>query len=129
MKSECFWIFFMLAVVFSFQSEFSQASVVASLGASLGREKLDPRKPTHILVVGHAKGRDDGFLLAAVARARRYRELYPRDQVVVIAASGTSTANDLADRRFSGFEIITNDQNALSAPRALKQLLRFSQIE
>ena len=65
---------------------------------------FNPSKITHIIVVGSAvKADSDQFFQSGVARAIRYKELYPTDQVVIMSSPEVKGADDA--KVFSDFNI------------------------
>jgi hypothetical protein len=54
--------------------------------ATLGTAGIDTSKTTHLIVIGYSHGQGTQFALAAMARARRYRALYPDHQIVFFGA-------------------------------------------
>jgi len=62
--------------------------------ATLDAAGIDPAVTTHLLVIGYSHGQGTQFAKAAMARALRYRELYPDHQVVffgAVEAGGTQS--------------------------------------
>jgi hypothetical protein len=98
--------------------------------ATLGAAGIDTTKTTHLIVVGYSHGQGTQFAQAAMARARRYRELYPSHQVVffgaVEAGMGLSDSQVLVGL---GAKVISDDPNEKFYDEVLiKRMRAFSAL-
>lgn len=94
------------------------------LRAVLGTQSLDPSKPARVLLVGDSAHLGDAPLEAALARARRYREVFPNDQIVIYLPDGdsTSTANGY------GLKPVQADYAKMRGTAIAQSLLHFSKL-
>jgi hypothetical protein len=100
-------------------------SVLGSYDAS-----IDVDRPTHVVAIGYSHGQGYQFVHAAAARALRYRELYPADQIVFIASPEVGSSVSDTDALLSvGITIIDAGAGAsLSGKALLSRMEKFSQI-
>ncbi len=81
-------------------------------------------RDTHVLVAGYSGGMGDLFLKTAVARARRYEQLYPDHQVIVIRNQEAS-GNDSGWERYMRLHLLERNDLRLSGENLLNYLLQF----
>jgi len=99
--------------------------IVGSFGPS-----IDYEKPTHIIAIGYSHGQGTQFVHAATTRARRYRELYPDDQIVFFASPEVGTMSDAQALRSVGITVLSSETlDELSGPRLLESMDRFKSIK
>lgn len=102
----------------------SDEGVVAVLGAA----GIDTTRTTHLLVIGYSHGQGTQFAQAAMARAYRYRELYPDHQVVFFGAVESGGSRTDADVMAElGAKVISDDPDEKFYDETL--LLRMQAFE
>ena len=89
---------------------------------------LDHSKRTHILVAGHGAELGTLFQSAAVSKAIKLQELYPQDQIVLIACNEIGAAENAAKLRNWGFQVLSLNNNTFTEERLLAELARFTKI-
>lgn len=92
-------------------------------------QAFDSDRITHFLVPGSAKNSESNqFFQSAIARARKYRELYPQHQVIFITAPEVKkVSNEQVFRQFQ-VTLLKKMEGKLTGPRLLKHMSRFSKI-
>ena len=95
--------------------------------ASYNTENLDPNKPTRVMVVGN--GDDLGLLFEEVAKAKavKYTENYPQDQIALIAINEKEMGSEWNLKRY-GFKIERNDSSTLDGKEFIKEVSKFKKI-
>ncbi|MBY0414856.1 MAG: hypothetical protein K2Q18_11855, partial [Bdellovibrionales bacterium] len=90
---------------------------------------LDNDKVTHIIIVGSAVKEDSNqFFQSGLARAEKYKELYPTDQVVIMSSPEVRGTDD--DKVFADFNIPVLEviKSSFTAEVLLPKLATFSKI-
>jgi hypothetical protein len=90
---------------------------------------LDVNQTTHIIVVGSGvKDDSNGFFQSGVARAQKYKELYPNDQVVIMSSPEVKGADD--DEVFQEFNIpvVKLIKESFTAEILLSELKNYPRI-
>ncbi len=90
---------------------------------------LDLDKKTHLIVIGSGVKEDsDQFFQSGIARARRYKELNPDNQVVLMGSPEVVDRND--EKVFSDFNINVFKfvEQTFTAERFLSELVPFKKI-
>lgn len=90
---------------------------------------VDVSKVTHIIVIGSAQKEDsDQFFQSGLARARRYKENSPDDQVVFISSPDVRNTPD--DAVFAKYNIVVLNavMKGLTADFMLDEMMPFTQI-
>ena len=95
--------------------------------ATYNSETLDLNKPTRLLVVGN--GDDLGLLFDEVAKAKalKYQENYPQDQIALIAINEKELGSERVLKRY-GFTIQRNDSSTLDGKEFIKEASKFKKI-
>lgn len=91
---------------------------------------LDNDKPTHVIIVGSAvKDDSNQFFQSGVARAQRYKELWPNDQVVIMSSPEVKGTDDEAV--FDEFNIVVVQliKENFTGDKLIKELMAFNRIE
>jgi hypothetical protein len=112
-----------LSVIFLCQQTLANAAVVASLSGA-----FDTRKPVHLLAVGYSHGMGLQFVEAAVAQGRRYLELHPDHEVILIRNNETGTALDASQLEAFGLKVISQDASPESSQYVVKVANQFQAI-
>lgn len=102
----------------------AQASYIV---ASFGSTQLDTSRPTRIMLVGEG---DDLHLLfqeVATAKAIKYKEHYPEDQILLIAVNEKEAGSEWALKRW-GFTLHNIDRSTLDGKEFLKVATPFRKI-
>lgn len=112
--------------------EQSEDELVATFDRS-GR--IDLSRTTRILLVGNSDKLADLPLQAATTKARRYAQLYPTDQIVVLVtqqASSRQLAKNgvtlVTNEPFTGAGVAVSDLTRLSGAKLIAALRRFPRI-
>jgi hypothetical protein len=100
----------------------------ASITAALGTNQIDPSAPTHVFVIGYSHGMGNQFYEVALARALRYRELFPSRQIVIFRNRETGGKEDLRETEIAGVRIVSEDANRLTGERLIAKLRQFTRI-
>jgi hypothetical protein len=90
---------------------------------------LDPQRITHIILVGSAVDEDSNqFFQSGVARAEKYKELWPDHQVVIMSSPEVRGADD--DKVFNDFNIpvVKFVKNSFTPEVLLPELKTYTQI-
>jgi hypothetical protein len=90
---------------------------------------LDTTRITHIIVVGSGVKEDsNGFFQSGVARAQKYKEVFPQDQVVIMASPEVKGRDD--EEVFQDFNIpvVKLIKQSFTAEILLSELKEFTQI-
>lgn len=90
---------------------------------------LDTNRVTHIIVVGSAVKEDsNGFFQSGIARAHRYKEVWPDHQVVIMSSPEVRDRKD--EEVFNDFNIpvVKKIAKSFTAEIFLKELSEFSRI-
>jgi len=88
---------------------------------------LDGRVPTHVVVAGTSDNESDLFVQSAVTRARRYHQLYPQHQVLIMTTRDTKNG-DLATGSYSGINPFFKNDRALTSQVLIETLMNFKHI-
>ncbi|MGZ3790470.1 MAG: hypothetical protein ACXVLQ_18225 [Bacteriovorax sp.] len=119
------FLLLIIGLSFNFNSAFSNEYRLGLFKDNI----FDPNTITHIIVIGTAKKEDsDQFFQSGVARAYRYKEIWPNHQVVIISSPDvvrTSNASVFSKYGLAVFKIV--EENFTGA-RLIKELQGFSQI-
>lgn len=90
---------------------------------------LDLDKKTHLIVIGSGVKEDsDQFFQSGIARARRYKELNPENQVIIMGSPEVVDRND--EKVFSDFNInvFKVENQTFTAERFLSEITPFKKI-
>lgn len=90
---------------------------------------FDPLKITHVILVGSAKKEDsNGIFQSGVARAEKYKEVWPNHQVVIMSSPEVKGRDD--DEVFNDFNIpvVKIIDKTFTPEILLSELSQFSQI-
>lgn len=96
--------------------------------------KIDVAKTSHILLIGDSDELGELPLHAATTRARRYAQLYPKDQIVlfvtkdVTSATVAGTSATVVHQEPFGNSVALADLSRLSGPKLVQALQRFARI-
>lgn len=91
--------------------------------------QLDPDKVTHVIVVGSGVKEDsNGFFQSGIARAQRYKELYPQQQVVIMSSPEVKGSDDEEVFRDFNVPVVKMINESFTAEVLLSELKNFSQI-
>lgn len=95
--------------------------------ASYNSDSLDLNKPTRVMVVGN--GDDLGLLFEEVAKAKavKYTENFPQDQIALIAINEKEMGSEWNLKRY-GFKIQRNDSSTLDGKEFIKEVSKFKKI-
>lgn len=109
----------LLSVVF-FSSITAQAYHVSKLNGPV----VDFDRNTRVIAVGYSGGMGDLFVKSASARARRYLQIFPDDQILLIR--NKENVNDVgAWDTYLGFEVYETGSARLSGQRLVHFLTKF----
>jgi hypothetical protein len=90
--------------------------------------KIDYTKPTRILVTGAGDDLGSQFQFIAKAKAVKYRDEFPNDQIVLVAHEETDLGNDEVILRNFGFNLIKNDKSSFNGNSFVEEVSSFTQI-
>lgn len=107
--------------LFSFQS---QAYLVAQFGRS---QPLNYHRRTHIIVVGSSKNLGLLLQVAAATKAKKYLELYPTEQIFLVARHEEELDNIRKLKKW-GFLNVVDRGGALNENAFIRELSPFRQI-
>lgn len=95
--------------------------------ATYNTEKLDTSLPTRVMVAGN--GDDLGLLFQEVAKAKalRYSENNPQEQIVFIAIHEKELNSEWSLKRY-GFKVIRNEKDTLDGKQFIKEVSKFKKI-
>ncbi len=95
--------------------------------ATYNTEDLNPSLPTRVMVAGN--GDDLGLLFQEVAKAKavKYAENFPKDQIVFVAIHEKEMGSEWSLKRF-GFKLIRNENEQLDGKELIKELSRYKKI-
>jgi hypothetical protein len=110
----------LLIFLFAFNSH-------AYLVSALNTDKLDPNAPTHILVAGAGDDLGTQFQQVARAKALKYIELYPNEQIVLISHDEPDGDN-IALLKGWGFQLIKKDHSTFNGKSFIEEAMKFNQI-
>ncbi|MFZ4402611.1 MAG: hypothetical protein ACOYOK_00785 [Pseudobdellovibrionaceae bacterium] len=96
---------------------------------------LDPLKRTRVLIVGHGSELGTQFQVVAAAKAKKYRELYPQDQILLISVDEYAdrdkekiTQTNMEYLGTLGFTDIQEPESGLKTHYVLDELQTFKKI-
>lgn len=110
----------LLLLLLSFQSH-------AYLVTALNTNQLDYNKPTHILVAGSGDDLGMQFQLVARSKALKYSQLYPNEQIVLIAHEEPEIDNKVVLNNW-GFQLIKKDRSTFNGKAFIEEASKFNQI-
>ncbi len=99
----------------------------AFLVTALNTDKLDPNKPTHILVAGAGDDLGTQFQQVARSKALKYSQLYPGDQIVMISHDEPEMDNKALLNAW-GFQLIKKDRSTFNGKSFIEEAAKFNQI-
>lgn len=102
----------------------SHAYLVTAYQAST----VDYSKPTRILVAGAGDDLGSQFQFVAKAKAVKYRDLYPNDQIVFITKEETDLGDDVVILKNFGFQLLKNDKSTFNGEAFVEELSNFKAI-
>jgi len=92
-------------------------------------EEYDPKKTTHIIIVGSALKEDsDQFFQSGISRAQRYKDLWPDHQVVLISGPDVLGASDEQVFNFYKITVVKFKPVKLTASILLNEVGTFEKI-
>ena len=92
-------------------------------------EEFDPKKITHIIVVGSALKEDsDQFFQSGISRAQRYKDLWPDHQVALIGGPDVLGASDEQIFNFYKVSVVKFKSTKLTTPVLLNEVGIFEKI-
>ncbi len=96
--------------------------------ATYNTENLDMNKPTRLLVAGN--GDDLGLLFEEVAKAKamKYAEQFPTEQIVFIAIQEKELGSDANLNRY-GFKILRTESGKFDGKEFLREAMNFKKIK
>ncbi len=102
----------------------AQASYIV---ASFNTPDMNPNRPTRIMVAG--SGDDLGLLFQEVAKAKalKYSEQNPGEQILFIAANEKELGSEWALKKW-GFKILKTDKSTLDGQVFINELAPFKKI-
>ncbi|MGZ3788804.1 MAG: hypothetical protein ACXVLQ_09790 [Bacteriovorax sp.] len=92
-------------------------------------KEIDFSRPTHLLVTGTGKEQETQFQEVANSKALKYSQLYPNEQIVLIAKHETQTADD--NKQFLqnlGFKLQKDVPSIFDGNALVMELLKFQRI-
>ena len=95
--------------------------------ASFNSGTLDKNKPTRVLLVGQGDELKLLFQEVATAKAIKYKEHYPDDQILLIAVNEKDVDSEWALKKW-GFTLINIDNSTLDGKEFLKIAVPFKKI-
>lgn len=101
---------------------------VAVFNAQASPLLVDWRRPTHVIVTGHGGSAGTLFQNAAAARARKYAEVFPSHQVLLITVNELDGDTNAKKLESWGFEILFGRTSPLSVRLLLSELKNLRQI-
>jgi hypothetical protein len=102
----------------------AQASYIV---ASFNSDELDTNKPTRVLLVGQGDELKLLFQEVATAKAIKYKEQYPEDQILLIAVNEKDVGSEWALKKW-GFTLHNIDRRTLDGKEFLKITVPFKKI-
>lgn len=102
----------------------AQASYIV---ASFNSDVLDTNKPTRVLLVGQGDDLKLLFQEVATAKAIKYKEQYPEDQILLIAVNEKDVGSEWALKKW-GFTLHDIDRSTLDGKEFLKVAVPFKKI-
>lgn len=113
-----------LAFLLLVYSSFSSAYLVTVFN----KENIDYTGRTRILVTG--AGDDLGMQFQFVARnkAVKYSDLYPNDQIILLAKEESDLGDNSVVLKNVGFKTISNERKDFNGKSLVKELLKFNKI-
>ncbi len=114
---------------FFFTAMFAASTTFASYTvSSLPSTTFDFSKRTHIVLSG--KGNDLGRMpiLATLAKAKKYVEQFPQEQVFIINTQEVSDQVQKSMVKSYGFQIIRSEKKLLNETTLMNELVQFHQI-
>ena len=102
----------------------AQASYIV---ASFDSKELDTNKPTRVLLVGQGDELKLLFQEVATAKAIKYKEQYPEDQILLIAVNEKDVGSEWALKKW-GFTLHNVDRSTLDGKEFLKIAVPFKKI-
>ena len=95
------------------------------LRAVLGAQSLDPNLPTRLLLIGDSAHLGDTPTESALARARRYKEAFPGDQVVLYLPDEATTASV---KKYDDLKPVQADYSKMRSTQLVQSLTHFNKI-
>ena len=95
--------------------------------ASFNSGTLDKNKPTRVLLVGQGDELKLLFQEVATAKAIKYKEHYPDDQILLIAVNEKDVGSEWALKKW-GFTLLNVDNSTLDGKEFLKIAVPFKKI-
>lgn len=90
--------------------------------------QIDYSKPTRILVTGAGDDLGSQFQFIAKAKAVKYRDEFPNDQIVLVAHEETDLGDDVIILKNFGFNLIKKDKSSFNGNSFVDEVSKFSQI-
>lgn len=97
-----------------------------------GKTAINPTQRTHLIVSGRGSDLGELPMQAALAKGRRFAQVFPQEQVVVYAVTTPNAKgrgfNAQALARQYGYQVVEDRQDVLSGPAFLQLALQYTQI-
>ncbi len=120
----CKWMY-LLFINFIFLNSYSAN---AYLVLTYKTSKLDLNRPTRILISGVGKEQGNQFQKVANAKALKYFELFPNEQIVLIAKNELDINSKQSLLNRCGFHVQYEDRSLFDGERLVKELEQFKNI-
>lgn len=108
---------------------FSVASIARAeyFIATYGTHKFDPKQPARIMVAGEGQELKLLFQEVAKAKAEKFVELNPEEQIIFITAEEPEMGNEGALKRW-GFKIVEKNKATLDGKELIERLVDYKKI-
>lgn len=119
----------MKKLIMSLLSFFACSQAFAYITGTYGNDGVNPYARTHVIVVGRGNELGTLFQISSAAKAKKYAELYPNEQIFLISVNETEKDENLDMLRGFGYRGLkeTNDFNFTSND-LLSEMSKFKQI-
>ena len=94
----------------------------------MGPNTADPNIRTHIFIVGDGGTLGTELGAAASAKAKKYRELYPKDQIYLISVNETGKDEDVQFLAEHEFDNLTVKSSSFRSSDVLNEMMQFNKI-
>ncbi len=108
---------------------FTSLSADAYMMGKLTSEKLISSKPTHIVVAGTAHEAGTLFQQAAIAKALKYKELYPENQIIFLSQHEGDFEYNASWLKKRGVDVLVQNKKDLTTEKFVDHLKEFSAIK
>ncbi|MGZ3774740.1 MAG: hypothetical protein ACXVCY_04680 [Pseudobdellovibrionaceae bacterium] len=119
----------MKKLLISLMAFFTCSQVFAYVTATYGNDGTNPNVRTHVIIVGRGNDLGTLFQISSAAKAKKYADLYPNEQVYLISVNETSNQNNLDLLKNLGYRNIneTSDFTFVSND-VQKEMSKFKKI-